>query len=424
MKILLINPPANILESRSEIKFAAQPLGLAYVAAVLEENGYEVNIFDTLIGEGFTNEAVERPGYIRYGLSCEDIRKKIERFQPDLVGVSGLHSNRVYEIAEVLDAVKEVSKEIISVVGGGYASIHSEHCLSNRNCDYIIIGEGEYSFLELVRKLEEKRDVSGIDGLGYKNSGKLQINPKTKLINDIDRLPMPAYHLLSMSEYYKIQMPGSRYKRRNYTLFCGSRGCPYRCSYCAKDLIVGRGYRKRSIPGMIEEIRYLKRDFAVEEIRFVDYHTMADIKHWTEFCNALIKQRVDITFNDPHGFSVNLLDDELLVLMRRAGCNHLYISVESGSRSFLEHLSKPVELSRVDGIVAKAHRLGLPVTAYFIIGLPGQRWGEVMHTVNYAKTLDIDDVDFFIANPFPGTGIETECKDAQLIDEEIPPGTF
>ncbi|OGW75339.1 MAG: hypothetical protein A2Z72_08420, partial [Omnitrophica bacterium RBG_13_46_9] len=356
-----------------------------------------------------------REGFIRYGLSAADIKKKIHEFKPDVVGVGGMHSNRVYEVQDVLEAVKAVSGGIITVVGGGYASMHPEHCLSSPNCDYVVLGEGEYTARDLLRRIDQKKDISDLDGFGYKIKGKFRINPKTVNIPNLDEIPFPAYHLLKMKDYFNIRMPGSRYEMRNYSLFCGSRGCPHKCSYCAKALIVGEGYRKRSISNMIEEITLLKNDFKVEEIRFVDYHTMADVKHWKAFCRALVDQKIGIRFIDPHGFAVNALNGELIELMHEAGCDHLYISIESGDQEFLSRLSKRVDLGKVEGIIRKSHELDMPVTGYFIIGLPGQTWKEIAATVEYAKSLDLDDVDFFIANPFPGTDIYGECEEKRLM---------
>lgn len=414
MKILLVNPPANIIESRSEIKFASQPLGIAYIASVLEKNGFDVEILDTLTGTGYKNETKSRPGFIRYGLSPEDIKKSIVKSSPDVVGISGIHSNRIFEIHEVTSIVKEISKDITTIIGGGLASLHSEECLSDNNCDYIIMGEGEYSSLELFKKLSQKEDLTDIDGFGYKKNGRLIFNQKTKFIKNLDELPFPAYHLLDMEEYFKIDMRGSRYGKKRYSLFCGSRGCPYSCDYCAKKLIVGPGYRKRSIQNMIDEIKILKKNYDLEEIRFVDYHSMADIKHWKEFCKEMIYQKVNVNFNDPHGLAVNSLNDEILELMKKAGCNHLYISIESSDESFLGSLSKDVDLKKVDRIIKKARELEYKITAYFIIGLPGQKWKSIIETVKYAKTIDIDDVDFFIFNPFPGTETFQNCQNTGL----------
>lgn len=420
MKILLITPPANIIEDRSEIKLCAIPLGMAYIAAALEKQGHEVRALDTLAGEGYLNETKARPGFIRYGLSSSEIERRVAEFMPDIVGISALHSNRIYEVRETTEAVKKVSKSIVTVVGGGFPSIHPHECLSDPNCDYIVMGEGEATAVELVDCIKKKAPVSGVKGVGWKDNGVIRLNPRREPINDLDAIAFPAYHLLDMEEYFKIEMRGARYGRRRYALFCGSRGCPNFCNYCAKPLLVGDGYRVRSIANMMEEIEFLKSEYAIEELRFVDYHAMANIKRWKEFCRELIRRNTSIEFSDPHGMAVNSLDDEVLELMREAGCKNLYISIESADQEYLDTLKKGVDLGRVERIVSKARALRYHITAYFIIGIPGQSWKAILDTVEYAKQLDIDDVDFFIANAFPGSGLFDYCMEQGLIRDADP----
>lgn len=420
-KILLINPPANIVESRSEIKLACPPLGLAYIAAVLENKGYRVEIFDTLINNGYANETQPREGFIRYGLDEREIEARIRSFKPDVVGISGLHSNRIFEVRETTRAAKKVSEDIITIVGGGLASLNTIECLQDPNCDYAVIGEGEHTIVELLETFEKKGDIGRVNGVGYKKNGKVVINPRRKVIWDLDSIPFPAYHLMEMEAYFNIDMPGSRYGKSRYALFCGSRGCPHSCHYCAKPLLVGEGYRARSIRNMLDEIKFLKEKYNIEELRFVDYHAMADINRWKRFCRAIIKENIEIEFNDPHGMAVRSLDDEVLELMRIAGCKKLYISIESADQNYLDLLNKGVDLNKAEKIIKKARELDYFITGYFIIGIPGQTWNSIKNTTEYAKRLDLDDVDFFIANPFPGSALYDECVEKKMLTDNYHP---
>jgi radical SAM superfamily enzyme YgiQ (UPF0313 family) len=421
MKVLLINPPANIIEERSEIKICSIPLGLAYIAAVLEQRGHEVRILDVLLGEGYLYESKRRDGFIRYGLSQKEIEDRIRDFGPAVVGISGLHSNRIFEIRETTQAAKNVSKDIVTIVGGGFASLNPMECLSDPHCDIIVMGEGEDTILDLLSCIDSGGDLAGVKGIGFKKGENHVASPSRKPIGQLDSIPAPAYHLLDMEGYFSIEMRGSRYGKKRYALFCGSRGCPHSCHYCPKSLIAGEGYRVRSIESMINEILFLKRTYDIEELRFVDYHATANVPRWKDFCKALIRQKLGIALTDPHGVAVSTLDDEMLDLMREAGFERLYISIESSDQEHLDRMNKKLDLGMVGGVITKARELGYHITGYFLIGLPGQGWEGIHQTVAYAKELDLDDVDFFIANPFPGTELYDYCARNDLLSSSFHP---
>lgn len=416
MKILLIHPAANILGNRRERKYAAHPLGLAYIAAVLEKEGHEVKIYDVLIYEGYENEEVVRPGFIRYGASKETILKQIEVFNPEVVGICSLHSNRRFEIMEVTELAKKVSPEIVTVVGAGYPSSQPEECLSDPNCDYIIMGEGEQAIVNFIRKLERKDyDFSTLDGFGYKRNGEYIINTKKTYIKDLDMLPFPAYHLLDMKEYNRIGTSMGRFETGKYTLFNATRGCPHTCHFCGKDPIIGKGYRKRSIENILEEIHLLKKQYDIREFQFVDFHAMAAHTFWKSLLKEIIKQNLNISIALPHGMAVESLDDETLELLAGAGCNHLYMAIESANQMYLDSLGKGIKINRLKHIINKAHSLNMTAGGYFVIGIPGEKWSDIVATTELAYNLDLDDANFFIATPLPATKMYEECEEQGLI---------
>lgn len=416
MKILLIHPAANILENRKERKYAAHPLGAAYVAAVLERDGHEVKIFDALIGEGYNNEEVVRPGFLRYGASKEEILKQIEEYKPDVVGITSLHSNRRFEIMEVTEAAKKYSAKVVTVVGAGYPSSQPEECLSDPNCDYIIMGEGEETASQFIRKLEKKdSDFSDLDGFGYKKGDKIIINPKRTCIKDLDSYPFPAYHLLDMEEYTRIGTGMGRFKTKHYTLFNTSRGCPHTCHFCGKDPIIGGGYRKRSVDNILEEMTMLKNDYGIQEFQIVDFHAMADRRHWRKLLREIIDRKLNINIALPHGMAVGTLDDENLELLAAAGCDHLYMAIESANQMYLDSLGKGIKIKQLEYTIAKAHELKMTTGGYFVIGIPGEKWADIVATVELSLKLDLDDANFFIATPLPATKMYKECQEQGLI---------
>jgi magnesium-protoporphyrin IX monomethyl ester (oxidative) cyclase len=416
MRILLIHPAANILENRRERKYAAHPLGAAYIAAVLERDGHEVKIYDALIHEGYDREEVLRPGFIRYGASCEQILNQIADYRPDVVGISSLHSNRRFEIMEATRAAKQCSPDIVTVVGAGYPSSQPDECLLDPNCDYIIMGEGEQTISQFIRKLQGKDyDFSSLDGFGYKKNGKAVVNPKKTYIKNLDDYPFPAYHLLDMNEYTRIGTGMGRFQTKHYTLFNTSRGCPHACHFCGKDPIIGTGYRKRSIDTIMAEVAMLKKDYGIQELQIVDFHAMADRRHWHNFLHALIRSSSRMNIALPHGMALESLDDETLELLAASGCDHLYMAIESANQLYLDTLGKGITISHLEHVIAKAHSLKMTAGGYFVIGIPGERWKDILATTELAVRLDLDDANFFIATPLPGTRMYKECEEQGLI---------
>ena len=416
MKILLIHPAANILENRRERKYAAHPLGAAYIAAALERDGHQVKIYDALIHEGYDREEVVHPGFVRYGATKGEIQKQIADFGPDVVGVTSLHSNRRFEIMEATEAAKKCSPDIATVVGAGYPSSQPEECLSDPNCDYIIMGEGEETAVQFVRRLEKKDyNFSGLDGFGYKKKSSIVINPKKTYIKDLDAVAFPAYHLLDMAEYTRIGTGMGRFQTKHYTLFNTSRGCPHACHFCGKDPIIGKGYRKRSIENIMAEITMLKKDYGIQELQIVDFHAMADRKHWHALLKELIRSSCNLNIALPHGMALESLDDETLELLAAAGCDHLYMAIESANQFYLDTLGKGIKISHLEAVIAKAHGLKMTAGGYFVIGIPGEKWADIVATTELALKLDLDDANFFIATPLPGTPMYKECLDKGLI---------
>ncbi|MFN4133600.1 MAG: B12-binding domain-containing radical SAM protein, partial [Candidatus Hadarchaeales archaeon] len=204
MRVLLIFPPMTILPFEKPRVVA--PLGIAYLASFLEKNGKEVKVLDT-VGEGWKNQTiVERGGhtFLRVGLSREEIKRRVAGWKPDLVGISCLFSSQAANAHEVAKIVKEVDDEIKVVFGGAHPTVVPEKTLADENVDFVIMGEGEITLLELVQSLEEgRRDFRQIKGLAFKQNDTVMINPYREFIRDLDSIPFPARHLLPMEEYFK-----------------------------------------------------------------------------------------------------------------------------------------------------------------------------------------------------------------------------
>ena len=407
-RILLISPPYTIFKGR--LKTSMVPLGLAYIAAVLEENKHVVKVLDAAV-EGFEKEINIGKDYIRYGLSFEEIEKIIKEFDPHIVGVSCSFSPQIKNCYKIIDIAKKIDKKIITVMGGEHCSALPEKTLNdNKNLDIVIIGEGEYSFLDVVKgnKLEK------IDGIAFWKNNKIKVNPKKKFIYDLDELPLPARHLLPMKKYFKIGLPlGSTYsKRKPLASIITSRGCPAKCVFCATRKFWGNCFRGRDPIKVVDEIEMLVKKYKVREIQFIDDNLTLDKKRAMEIFKEIIKRKIDISWCTPNGVALWALDEELLDLMKKSGCYELTLAIESGNQRVLSTIiKKPLNLEKAERLIKYAKKIGILTHAFYVVGFPDETMKEIKDTIDFAKKMDTFRASFFIANPLPGTDLFEICKE-------------
>lgn len=407
MKILLIYPPGIAIPG--EQYYEAVPLGVAYLAAVLEKEGHQVKIIDALVEE---QEIIKRKdGKNHLGMSWKKIRKKISQFEPALVGISVPFSS-LYPNAETIARIVKNQGNIPVVVGGAHPSAVPEEVLKDKNIDFVILGEGEYSMRSLVECLDKNSSFRKIDGLGYKKRGTIFINPKTSYIENPDELPFPARHLLPMERYFASQNIHAHFsKRQPSTSITTSRGCPGQCTFCSIHTVWGRRWRSRSPKNVVDEIEMLVKNYGVKEIHFEDDNLTLDRKRMTEICEEIIGRGLDITWTAPNGTAIQTLDEELLTIMKQAGCYRLFLAIESGNRDVLQKLiKKGLSLVKVKEVVKILKKLNLETTGFFVLGMPGETKENIRETIDLAKALDLDDAWFSIATPFPGTALYQLCQ--------------
>lgn len=417
MKILLVQPPFTIF--RSEPKKCHPPLGLAYLAAVLKEN-YEVKVLDAL-AEGYENEEIIDRRFIRYGLSFEDIKKRIARYSPDIVCISCLFSSQSINVYKICEIAKELNSGIITILGGAHPSSVPEEALSDKNVDFVVIGEGEFILKKLLGHIEAKEDVQEIDGIGFKRDGRIRINRRKDYEANLDELPFPHWDIFPLKRYYEINNPhGNPAKRVPFLPVITSRGCPFECIFCSVYNVWGRIYRVRSAENVLSELGYLTNKFAVKEILFEDDNLTLDKDRAIQIFKGIIDKGFDIVWNAPNGVAVQTLDIEMLELMKGSGCYSISMGVESGDEYVLKNIiRKPIVLSNIKPIVMQARKLGLETTAFFVVGFPGETIENIRNTFRFARSLNVDTVNFFFATPLPGTQLLELFKKKNLVDKNL-----
>ena len=397
-KILLINPPMTYLESMEPIRLA-QPMGICYLAAVLENSGYDVRLLDAH-AEGYNNR-VNVGVRTQVGLNEEQIKEKISEFSPAIVGISSMFMDQYKNAHMVCRAAKAAFPEIITVMGGVYPTMVPEDVLRDANVDYIIKGEAEYSFKYFCdwKILKEESAKSKIDGL---NS-----DPKEHWIKNLDDLPFPARHLLKLQNYFSV---GKAYREPSKLEpafpIITSRCCPASCNFCATHRMQGY-YRQRSVENIIAEIEYLIDSYGMKEIYFLD-DALAH-GNFKKLLKEIIKNSYDLVWHGANGTAVYSLDDELIELFAKSGCYKVLLSIESGVQETLKYMRKPVKLNNIKSIINKIKSYGMQTESMFMIGLPCETKEDILNTVKFAESLNLDYVSFPMATPFKGTDFYKDC---------------
>lgn len=413
MKVLLVNP---FLTVYPDDPAGVNPaLGLAYLAAYLEENGVSVAILD-IAAEG-VNQVKKQGSKLRIGLGKREIKKRIRNYSPQIVAItcqSTLHARDAHQTAKI---VKEVDKDIFVIMGGAHPSVAAKEVLKDKNINLVVRGEGERTLLEIVKNFQQKKKLDQILGTSVRKGRKIINHQPRPLIKDLDQLPFPARHLLPMEIYFQEMARSTNYVvRYPVASMITSRGCPGNCIYCSVRTVWGRGWRGRSARNVVDEIESLIKDYGGREIHFLDDNISVDRKRLKGICDEIIKRKLDIKWTTPNGIAVWLLDKRLLAKMKKAGCYRLTFGLESGNYEILHHfIGKHYQYGQAKKMISFASKIGLWTVGTFIIGFPYENRDSIEETINFAISTDLDFAVFYLANPFPGTPLYEICLKEGLL---------
>jgi radical SAM superfamily enzyme YgiQ (UPF0313 family) len=382
MKILLIYP-YFIEERMHDEDIKAVPMGLYSVGAVLKENHYDVEILDW-------HEINRTP---------EKVKKALAEKKPDVIGFSVLHGNR-WGAIEIARTAKQLDPKTKVVFGGIGATFLWEHFLTNfPEVDCVVLGEGEWTFLNLVRHFEKKQDqgIAQIRGIAYRENGKILKTGEPDPIKDLDSLPLPSKHFI-------------------YQHVSSSRGCAWNCSFCGSPQFWGRNIRWRSPENFVGELEMLFRK-GVSFFYFSDDTFTLDPKRVIEICKRIIEKNLSIAW---YAISrVDHVDEEMLYWMRRAGCIQISYGVESGSEKIRKALGKPVKTEQIKRAFALTTWYGILSRAYFIYGAPGETWQTIQETIDLMDEIKPLSAIFYILDVFPGTRLYSDLKKRHGITEDV-----
>lgn len=395
------------------------PMGIAYLASAVRNAGYEAACLDTVV-EASDRQTVIDEGTSCIGLSDDETMAKIMAWKPDVVGISCIFSNQWPATRELAKRIRAADPAVVVVAGGGHPTFMPELCMQDAPIDFIIRGEGEESFVDLLNRIRKGRAFDDVDGLAYRDGDSIRVNPKVNLIDNLDSIAFPAHDLLDPERYFKMGLPMgySMMSPRNVPLVT-SRGCPCLCTFCSSTNLWGKKYRARSASNVLKELDWLVDKFGIKEIKIQDDNLTTDKKRAVELFRGMIGKPYRLHWNTPNGIAVWTLDKEMLKLMKDSGCFEMTLAIESGNQWVLDNLvHKPLKLDKAREINREARELGIFRVAYFIIGFPGETKNQIMDTVKFSRELRLDLSALFRYNPLPGSELFKECVKRGFVTEE------
>ncbi|OEU47705.1 MAG: B12-binding domain-containing radical SAM protein [Desulfobacterales bacterium C00003060] len=382
MKILLIYP-YPLYDRFQEEDIKAVPMGVYYVGAVLKENHYDVEVLN----------------WYDIHKTPEMITKVLVENKPDIIGFSILNANRWGGI-EIAQIAKQIDPNVKIVFGGVAASFLWQHFLKHfPQVDFIVIGEGEYTFLNLVKLIEEKNyeDIDNIKGIAFRKNGKITRTEDPEAIQNLDELPIPAKYF----EYQHIAF---------------TRGCPWKCTFCGSPEFWGHKIRFHSPENFVRHLELL-HNRGVTFFYFSDDNFTINKNKVIEICKGILEKKLKIVWVAIS--RVNYVDEDIFYWMRKAGCIQISYGVESGSERIRGLLSKEVATDQIDKAFALTHKYGLLSRAYFIYGSPEESWETIQDTIDLIHQIKPLICVLYILEIYPGTRLYLDFQEKFNVTDDI-----
>lgn len=391
VKTLLLNLPEIMNEAPDTLM---QPYGLAMISSVLKQRNHNVTLFDASA----------------YQLNKDEILQYIMNEKPRILGTTCM-TNDLGQTIGFLSDVKKCIPDLITVLGGPHPTIEYKSLLHNHpEVDVACIGEGEYTMLEIVENVQNETTLDNIKGIAFRSNEKIKVNPPREYIRDLDSLPFADWDSLPMDKYF-FQWT----VKKNYATLSLSRGCSFACSFCVQNYI-GRTIRRRSPENIIEELNLLYDKYHVRNCEFNDSTMNSDNAWLREICEGIISLNKPILWGCQ--FRADKADKETLKLMKRSGCNRIYIGVESGDNRMLKNMKKGQTIEQIEKAIHMVLETGIKPDLGFVIGMPGETEESIMKTIKFAKQYINCSVSFTLATPYPGSDMyEKIQKEGYRVDD-------
>lgn len=402
MKIVLVRP-----SYKSHI--ITPPLGIGYLASSLKKHGINAKIIDGL----------------RNNLDHETLLKKIISEKPDAVGITCLTSF-YNEVVALSKALKTKGYKVI--IGGVHPTFLPLETITDSGADYVVCGEGEIALVELAKNKFVNKNIQGVYSKKDLENGKPLL--KAAAIKNLDELPFPDWKQLDPNTYPKAPH-GAFVKNFPIGIIMTTRGCPYQCTFCASRKFYDVGIRYRTPENVIEEIKYLVKNFGIKEVHFEDDNLTLKRDHVEKICNLILENNLKISWACPNGIRADKVDEELIRLMKRSGCYFFAFGIESANPKILKNIKKLETISVIKRSIEIADKVGIECQGFFIFGLPGETIKTINESIEFAKNSKLSRAHFMILDVLPGSELWSSLsgkfkpdwgKDSYREPEWIPKG--
>lgn len=370
MRVLLVNPSlqkakvGHYTRSIEKQRGIYPPLGLGYVAASLRNNKHKVMLIDC---DAFPD-------------SEERIDQAIRDFKPDVVGFY-IMTWTFRQASRIARRIKQFNRDIKTVIGGPNVSSFPRLSLQHDEFDFAVMGEGEITMVELLEALETGGKLDKIKGLIFKKDGRIIVNKVRPQIENLDKIPFPAWDLLPIKCYYDVFT-----RRRKFATMIASRGCPFNCTFCDRKNRLGKKWRVRSPKNVVREMELLNSQYGIKEIMFFDDNFTLDKKWIYQLCDNIRRKRLSVIWECRS--RVDMVDKSLLKEMKNAGCYRIRYGMESGDDEILKVLKKGITVSQIRECARLSKEAGIEVFAYFMMGSPCETPQTLKKTLDLALEVD------------------------------------
>ena len=386
MKILLVRP----FVPHSKRLNVVPPIGLGYLSSALRKEGFDAEIVDCVAREYQANE----------------FTKFIDEKKPSVIGFQ-TYSQDVNAVNQCIDIAKKLNPSTIIIVGGPHPSgVGKEIFKHLPKIDFAFCGESEKGLVSLASLIDKRKEISddelvSVPGLLWKSKDAIKSNDPI-FVKELDEFDFPDWDFIDPRTYPGAPQ-GIIFKNLPVAPVIATRGCPCPCSFCAGHTVTGRLIRKRSVKNVIAEIELLNKKYGVKEIHIVDDNFSSDKNYVKEFCEALLEKDLGISWCCPNGLRLDTLTEDMVILMKKAGCYYISLGIESGVDRILKAMRKNITVELITKKVNMIKGTGLDVNGFFIIGYPGETEADILETIKFAKRLPLTRTAFHIFLPLPNT---------------------
>jgi anaerobic magnesium-protoporphyrin IX monomethyl ester cyclase len=381
--VVLVNPPYPIGAPKSIFI----PLGIGYLAAVLEEKGYTVDVIDC---------QVQNP-------TQRQLEDDFHRLQPDIVGVTSstlTHGS----VREIVKATKQICPECMVVLGGPHVTVLDEQSLIEQpEADVVVRGEGEQTVLELAQLISEAKtkNLGKVAGITFRKRGEICKTPDRPFFQNLDALPYPAYKHFPLDKYKLFG--------KTYLPIITSRGCPFQCTFCLASRMCGKHFRTRSPKNVVDELEWLRTTHGADAFAFYDDTFTFDRKRAVEICEEMKKRKMNLPWDCRT--RVDQVSEKILAEMRSADCLLVHFGVESGNQKMLNAMKKGTTIEQNERAIRWAKETGILVAISVVLGYPGETPAMLQETLDFIRKTEPDYVYMCVAIPYPGTEMRELLKE-------------